>query len=36
VVAEKDYHVGTRTKEIFKEAGVQFDLLGEMEEYPNQ
>jgi dCMP deaminase len=36
VVSEKDYHVGSRTKEVFKEAGVQFDLLGEIEEYPNQ
>lgn len=27
VVAEKDYHTGTRSKEIFKEAGVKFELL---------
>ncbi len=27
VVAEKDYHAGTRSKEIFKEAGVHFELL---------
>jgi len=26
VVAAQDYHAGARTKEIFKEAGVQFDL----------
>ncbi len=36
VVAEKDYHAGARTKEVFKEAGVQLDLLGELENYPNQ
>jgi len=29
VVAEKDYHAGTRSKEIFKEAGVQYELLNE-------
>ncbi len=27
VVAEKDYHVGNRSKEIFKEAGVKYELL---------
>ena len=27
VVAEKDYHAGTRSKEIFKEAGVIYELL---------
>ena len=27
VVAEKDYHAGTRSKEIFKEAGVKYELL---------
>jgi len=27
VVCEKDYHAGERSKEIFKEAGVQFELL---------
>jgi dCMP deaminase len=27
VVAEKDYHAGNRSKEIFKEAGVQYELL---------
>jgi deoxycytidylate deaminase len=29
VVAEKDYHAGTRSKEVFKEAGVQYELLNE-------
>lgn len=27
VVAGKDYHAGARSKEVFKEAGVAFDLL---------
>ena len=36
VVAEKDYHVSKRTKEIFKEAGVSLDILGALEEYTNQ
>ncbi|MFZ2038501.1 MAG: cytidine/deoxycytidylate deaminase family protein [Minisyncoccia bacterium] len=27
VVAEKDYHAGARSKEIFKEAGVLYELL---------
>lgn len=27
VVCEKDYHGGSRSKEIFKEAGVNFELL---------
>lgn len=36
VVAEKDYHAGKRTKDVFHEAGVQLDILGELEEYPNQ
>lgn len=27
VVAEKDYHAGTRSKAVFKEAGVQYELL---------
>lgn len=27
VIALKDYHGGARSKEIFKEAGIQFDLL---------
>ncbi len=27
VVAEKDYHAGNRSKEIFKEAGVNYELL---------
>lgn len=29
VVAGKDYHAGKRSKEIFKEAGVSFELLNE-------
>lgn len=34
VVSLKDYHGGVRSKEVFKEAGVQFDLLNqELETY---
>lgn len=33
VVAMKDYHGANRTKEIFKESGVEFICLGEMETY---
>jgi dCMP deaminase len=33
VVALKDYHSSSRTKEIFKEAGIEFEVLGEMETY---
>jgi len=33
VVALKDYHSSSRTKEIFKEAGIEFEILGEMETY---
>ncbi|MEI6191305.1 MAG: cytidine/deoxycytidylate deaminase family protein [bacterium] len=29
VVAEKDYHAGARSKEVFKEAGVLYELLNE-------
>ena len=29
VVAENDYHAGERSKEIFKEAGVAFELLSD-------
>ena len=37
VVAEKDYHAGQRSKEIFKEAGVKFELLNnEVMKYENQ
>ncbi len=37
VVADKDYHAGNRSKEIFKEAGVQYELLNEeMMAYTNQ
>lgn len=36
VVAGKDYHGAKRSKEIFKEAGVKFELLSEeMETYPD-
>lgn len=36
VVANKDYHAGERSKEIFKEAGVEFVLLHpETETYSN-
>ncbi len=28
VVCEKDYHAGNRSKEVFAEAGIQFNLLG--------
>ncbi len=33
VVAMKDYHGANRTKEIFKEANINFEVLGEMETY---
>lgn len=33
VVALKDYHGASRTKEIFKQAGVEYEVLGEMEVY---
>ncbi len=37
VIAKKDYHAGTRSKEIFKEANVQFELLNDViEAYTNQ
>jgi deoxycytidylate deaminase len=36
VVAEKDYHAGKRSKQIFQEAGVTLDVLGGLEEYTNQ
>jgi dCMP deaminase len=32
VVAKYDYHAGKRSKEVFKEAGVQFDLINKKEE----
>jgi dCMP deaminase len=36
VVALKDYHKGGRSKEIFKEAGVEFELVNEeLETYSN-
>ena len=35
-VCEKDYHGGRRSKEIFKQAGVELEILtGEMMTYPN-
>lgn len=37
VVVNKDYHAGERSKEIFKEAGVSFEMLSdEIETYPSQ
>ncbi|MCX6755300.1 MAG: cytidine/deoxycytidylate deaminase family protein [Candidatus Nomurabacteria bacterium] len=37
VVAKKDYHAGERSKEIFKEAGVKYELINnEVEKYTNQ
>lgn len=33
VVALKDYHGATRSKDIFKEAEVSLEILGEMENY---
>ena len=37
VVAKKDYHAGERSKEIFKEAGVKYELINdEVEQYTNQ
>ncbi|MCX6753205.1 MAG: cytidine/deoxycytidylate deaminase family protein [Candidatus Nomurabacteria bacterium] len=37
VVAKKDYHAGERSKEIFKEAGVKYELINnEVETYTNQ
>lgn len=36
VVCEKDYHAGARSKEIFAEAGIQFNILNnEMTTYDN-
>lgn len=36
VVAQKDYHAGARGKELFKEAGVEFELLNsDTETYSN-
>ncbi len=36
VVCEKDYHAGSRSKEIFAEAGIQFNILtDEMTVYDN-
>ena len=37
VVSGKDYHAGARSKEVFKEAGVLFELLsGEVERYKDE
>jgi dCMP deaminase len=37
VVARKDYHAGNRTKEIFLEAGITFELVDEsIEKYGGQ
>jgi dCMP deaminase len=33
LVALKDYHGASRTKEIFKQAGVEYEILGDMEIY---
>jgi dCMP deaminase len=33
VVALKDYHGATRTKEIFKQADIEYTILGDMETY---
>ena len=37
VVAQNDYHASVRSKEIFKEAGVKFEIVNnEIKEYKNQ
>ena len=37
VVAAQDYHAGTRSKEIFKDAGIEYVLLdNKITEYTNQ
>ncbi len=35
VVALKDYHGASRTKEVFKEANIDLEIQGEMETYKN-
>ena len=35
LVALKDYHGASRTKEIFKQAGIDYQILGDMETYPD-
>ena len=36
VIANKDYHAGARSKEVFKEAGVEFSLVNnETQKYEN-
>ena len=37
IVSRKDYHAGERSKEIFKNAGIEFLIVdGEIEKYDNQ
>lgn len=37
VVAEKDYHASTRTKDIFKKAGIKLEIINkEVEKYSRQ
>ncbi|MBP6908641.1 MAG: cytidine/deoxycytidylate deaminase family protein [Candidatus Pacebacteria bacterium] len=33
IVASKDYHAGARSKEILKQAGVAYEILGDVETY---
>ena len=33
IVASKDYHAGARSKEILKQAGVLYEILGDVETY---
>jgi dCMP deaminase len=33
IVASKDYHAGTRSKEILKQAGIAYEILGDVETY---
>lgn len=35
VVALKDYHGGSRTKDIFRQANIELEILGKMETYKN-
>jgi len=32
VVAEKDYHAGTETKDMFRQAGIELNILDEQVE----
>jgi dCMP deaminase len=37
VVAQKDYHAGEDAKRVFREAGIQFDIIdATLEEYADQ